>query len=1046
MAVESFACATHTNPMKHTQTPTVGTIFTALACLLAMHSFAQSTGDYQSAGTGDWTTASTWQIFDGSSFVAAPSTPESSDGVITIRANHIVTQGGNITVDQVVVQVAGSLIHNGGVLTLLDGTGTDLSVEGTWSMSGGTLAGPGTAQTSNGGSFNWSGGVLGTTAVVNIGTGGSATFNGPGQLEARGTINNAGTVTMIGGGITGGPSQPATFNNLPNAVVDLNGWTINATPWAMVTNNQGTFNKNNGTVPFTFGNDFSGKAFNNLAGGVLNVAAGECVFSLPTTNEGSMTGGAGSLIKVVGSSSGGFFTNQPGGAVSTAFHLVSSNLNLNAPLTLGTFTLSGGGVNGPAAITIPNGGSFTWTGGFLGTTTAVNIGTGASATFNGPGQLEARGTINNAGTVTLSGGGLTGGPNQPATFNNLPNAVVDLNGWTTSATPWAMVTNNQGTFNKNNGTVPFTFGNDFSGKAFNNLAGGVLNVATGECVFSVSTFNEGSMTGGGGSLIKVDGSASGGFFTNQPGGTVSTAFHLVSSNLNINGALSLGTLTVSGGGINGPEAITIPTGGSFNWTGGFMGSTAVINIGTGASATFNGGLEARGTINNSGVVTMIGGGLSGGPNQPATFNNLPNAVVNLNGWTTNVPSWHMVTNNQGTFNKNNGTELFTFGNDFSGKSFTNLAGGVVNVNSGTLAFNLPFPLQNGTFNVASGTTLTGTEPFNFAGPAVVNNGNITTPVLRYQGTNAQQLNGSGSITHLAIDNAAGVDLGGDQTVTSVLTMTNGQVRLGSSDLFVENNAVGAVAGGNASSWVENTGNGSLHRQVSTGTGNYVFPVGTGSYTPLTLSLTNGAQERFGVRVQDGVSTEYSAPGVAGGSSIASDIVGRTWVVSEEITGGNEADVTLQWNGADELSLFGRNACTVSNYSGSDWNIGPLAPAAGGDPFTRTLSGINAFRELCVADGDAPLNDINTGLNDRTNSYLKLFPVPASDVLHVTTTDGNSIIQVTLIDGMGRRIETRSTLNMGRSILDVSGLPAGTYVLEVIDDRELVMRTQVIIAH
>ncbi len=238
-----------------------------------------------------------------------------------------------------------------------------------------------------------------------------------------------------------------------------------------------------------------------------------------------------------------------------------------------------------------------------------------------------------------------------------------------------------------------------------------------------------------------------------------------------------------------------------------MGTTTAVNISAGASATFNGSglLAASGTINNAGTVTMIGGGING----PGTINNLPNAVVDLNGWTTTVEPWHMITNNQGTINKNNGTVPFTFGNFFGGKVFTNLAGGVVNVNSGTLAFNLPFPLQNGTFNIASGTILTGTELFNFAGPAIVNNGSITTPLLRYQGTNAQQLNGSGSITNLAVDNAAGVDLGGDQTVTSVLTMTNGQLRLGSSDLIVENNTTGAVAGGSASSWVVNDGSGSI---------------------------------------------------------------------------------------------------------------------------------------------------------------------------------------------------------------------------------------------
>jgi len=1032
--------------MKHYPTPFIGNLFAAIAWLLAMTSVAQVTGDYRSAGTGDWSAASTWQIFNGSSFVAAPSAPEASDGVITIRANHIVTQGGDITVDQVVVQVGGSLIHNGGVLTLLDGTGTDLSVEGTWSMSGGTLAGPGTAQAGNGGSFNWSGGAIGATAVVNIGAGASATVSGAGTRTALGTINNAGIWNMQGGNL-GQPSfnsGPCAFNNLTGGVVNLNGWDSTTNSWHQVTNNQGTFNKNNGVVTFTFSNDFSGKSFNNLAGGVLNVVTGECVFSVPTTNEGSMTGGPGSLIKVDGGSSGGFFTNQPGGTVSTAFHLVSGELNLNSALTLSTLTVSGGGINGPEAITIPSGGSFNWTGGFLGTTTAVNIEAGASATFNGLGQLEARGTINNAGTVTMIGGGISGGPNQPATFNNLPNAVVNLNGWTTSATPWAMVTNNQGTFNKNNGTVPFTFGNDFSGKAFNNLPGGVLNVATGECVFSVPTFNEGSMTGGGGSLIKVDGSASGGFFTNETGGTVNTAFHLITSNLTINGALSLGTFTVSGGGINGPEAITITNGGSFNWTGGFMGSTAVINIGAGASATLNGGLEARGTMNNSGTVTMIGGGISGGPNQPATFNNLPNAVVNLNGWTTNVPSWHMVTNNQGTFNKNNGTELFTFGNDFSGKSFTKLAGGVVNVNSGTLAFNLPFPLQNGTFNVASGTTLTGTEPFNFAGPAVVNNGSITSPVLRYQGTSAQQLNGTGTINNLAINNTAGVDLGGGQTVTSTLTLTSGQLRLGSNDLFVENNAAGAVAGGNAASWVENNGIGSLRRQVNGSS--YLFPVGTDSYTPLTLSLTNGAQERFSVRVQDGVSTEYSAPGVTSGTSISSDVVGRTWVVSEEVTGGNEADVTLQWNGADELSLFGRNACTVSNYSGSDWNIGPLAAAAGGDPFTRTLSGMTAFRELCVADTDADLNGISTALPETAEGGMKVYPLPAKDLLFIDLPAGHGMHSLMLFDASGREV-MQTTANSGeRLAIPVDHLRPGIHMLVLVDTNGEWHRQRVSIVH
>ena len=438
---------------------------------------------------------------------------------------------------------------------------------------------------------------------------------------------------------------------------------------------------------------------------------------------------------------------------------------------------------------------------------------------------------------------------------------------------------------------------------------------------------------------------------------------------------------------------------------------------------------------------MTDGVLTGGPNQPATFNNLPNAVVELNGWSTTVEPWHMVTNNQGTINKNNGTVSFTFGNFFSGKSFTNLAGGVVNVNSGTLAFNLPFPLQNGTFNVAGGTTLTGSEPFNFAGPAVVNNGSITTPVLRYQGTNAQQLNGTGSINNLAIDNSAGVDLGGVQTVTNALTLATGQLRLGSNDLFVENNAFGAVTGGNANSWVVNNGTGSLHRQVI-GSG-YLFPVGTTSYTPLTMSTT-GLQDRFSVRVQNGVSTNYGSPGAATGAPITARAVGRTWVVAEQVNGGNAADITLQWSAADELQQFNRSLCTVSRYDGTDWVTGTYAAALGGGPFTRAITGVSGFREYGVSDN---LLNLNTALDEepmRPASRLRLYPQPADQVLHIAAAEGHSMTGARLLDASGREALQPVQTNADRATLDVSNLAPGVYVLEWSDPAHGLGRTSVMI--
>jgi len=90
---------------------------------------AQSAGDYQSAASGNWTSASTWQTFDGTSWVAATAAPSNTDGIITILAGHEVTVTDNISADQIVVNGTLHAVNN--VLTLMNGVGTDLTVSAT---------------------------------------------------------------------------------------------------------------------------------------------------------------------------------------------------------------------------------------------------------------------------------------------------------------------------------------------------------------------------------------------------------------------------------------------------------------------------------------------------------------------------------------------------------------------------------------------------------------------------------------------------------------------------------------------------------------------------------------------------------------------------------------------------------------------------------------------------------------------------------------------------------------------------------------------------
>src|SRR5207253_11095512 len=66
--------------------------------------WGQAAGDYRSIQSGNWSSTSTWERFNGASWVAAVATPTSVDGQITIRAAHIVSVHASGTSDMVVVQ------------------------------------------------------------------------------------------------------------------------------------------------------------------------------------------------------------------------------------------------------------------------------------------------------------------------------------------------------------------------------------------------------------------------------------------------------------------------------------------------------------------------------------------------------------------------------------------------------------------------------------------------------------------------------------------------------------------------------------------------------------------------------------------------------------------------------------------------------------------------------------------------------------------------------------------------------------------------------
>lgn len=99
--------------------------------------YAAVTNDYRTKASGSWSATSTWQRYNGSSWVNATATPTSTAATITILSGHTVTITANLTADQIVVSSGGTLVENSGVtLTLNNGTGTDLDVSGTFRNAG----------------------------------------------------------------------------------------------------------------------------------------------------------------------------------------------------------------------------------------------------------------------------------------------------------------------------------------------------------------------------------------------------------------------------------------------------------------------------------------------------------------------------------------------------------------------------------------------------------------------------------------------------------------------------------------------------------------------------------------------------------------------------------------------------------------------------------------------------------------------------------------------------------------------------------------------
>jgi len=164
---------------------------------------AQTVGDYRSAGSGNWNSPGTWQIYTGAIWMTAITPPTSLNGDITIRNGHTVTVNTNTTVDDVTVDLGGTLDIVANTLTL-DILGLDnLVCNGTLQINGGNLNISLLNMVTINGSMLWTDGDI-LAGTVNIASGGTLTLNTSSQKDLQSAtinVNLGGTLNWDDGNI-----------------------------------------------------------------------------------------------------------------------------------------------------------------------------------------------------------------------------------------------------------------------------------------------------------------------------------------------------------------------------------------------------------------------------------------------------------------------------------------------------------------------------------------------------------------------------------------------------------------------------------------------------------------------------------------------------------------------------------------------------------------------------------------------------------------------------------------------------------------------------
>ena len=278
---------------------------------------SQTAGDFRShllGGFGDWGTLTTWQTYNGVSWVAAGHVPTSADGVISILNGDSVRLTSPVTIDQVQVLSGGILSITGNSAFPLndDPSGDDIIVDGKLYVGAGLtqLTGAGTIRINSNGLF-----VVRNSASIEV----SAT-------------NNLGTTIFSGNAFI----RTGTFTN-NNIFIWLDSDIA-------LQNNASFINNDSMSIEITADANFNGSpgtSFTNSVGGVVfkqsSTGVAHMLQNVTFSNAGGISGiGEYDFSSTSITNTGSFGPGNPTGILTVNPAVVTSetptfNIQINSP-------------------------------------------------------------------------------------------------------------------------------------------------------------------------------------------------------------------------------------------------------------------------------------------------------------------------------------------------------------------------------------------------------------------------------------------------------------------------------------------------------------------------------------------------------------------------------------------------------------------------------------------------------------------------------------------------------------------------------------------